>query len=310
MSLDPQIDRFLRMVAAAAGTASSERTLDAYRRNYSATARLAARRPIEIRTEETVLSTPGVEPITIRFYAKGEERTPEDLLIWFHGGGWVAGDLDTADALCRSLCEASGFAIASVGYRLAPEHPFPCGIEDGAQAVLGCAVSTPLAFAPKRFWAGGESAGAQIALHAARTARDADLQLAGLVLVCPVVDPFGDWPSRRSFREGYFLEESAIQDYLSFLGTIDPDDVRVSPLRSSDWAGFPATTIHTAEYDPVRDEGEALGRALTNSGVPTRLIRHEGMVHQFYMLDGAVPRARDAVAAIGRDLRRQARSEP
>jgi acetyl esterase/lipase len=225
-------------------------------------------------------------------------------LVYFHGGGWVAGSLQTHDRLCRSLAEDSGCRIIAVDYRLAPENRFPAGLEDCCDALLALGSRAETFGVDRRKIAvGGDSAGAHLAVAACRLAGELGASIACQLLLCPVLDPWGDWPSRRALSTGFFLEETAMADYLGFYGaSASPADPRLSPLRMSNFGTLPPAHIHTAEFDPVRDEGHAYADALASAGVPVRYTRHAGMIHHFYGLTGVIPSARRALATIAREF--------
>jgi acetyl esterase len=248
--------------------------------------------------------------VPARLY-RPNDRPGLGLLVYLHGGGWVIGDLESHDNVCRSLANGSGHAVLSVDYRLAPEHPFPAGLEDCVAALrwahehaaeLGCR--------PDRLAIGGDSAGANLA---AVVANIGVAPLAFQLLVYPVTDCTRSCPSYDDNAEGYFLTKRAmgwfIDHYLSG-GQGRPDDPRVSPLFASDTAlaGGPPALVITAEYDPLRDEGDAYAARLQAAGVPTSHVRFGGMFHGFFSLpdfvdDGAAANAL-AAAALGKALGR------
>jgi acetyl esterase/lipase len=305
-SLDRNAQRFLELLEVARTSHALERSCQAYRNRQAQLSAFAAP-PAACRVADARLETGSGGSLSIRIYgpdARDREKTA--ALLWFHGGGWIAGGLSSSDALCRSLCQSSGCTVIAVDYRLAPEHPFPAGLRDCCDAIAALsAQAADFGIDADRIAIGGDSAGAHLAVVASRMACDRGLSLACQLLLCPVIDPFGDWPSRRSFARGYLLEETAIADYLRFYGhSLDPSDIRLSPLRAQNFAGLPPTDVHTAEFDPVRDEGCAYAAALADAGVPIRYNVHAGMIHNFYSLGGVIPRAREIVAAIGEALGR------
>lgn len=228
-------------------------------------------------------------------------------LVYFHGGGLVAGTIDTHDPICRSLSNASGCRIVSVGYRLAPEHRFPAAVDDGvaaAQAVAECA--RELAIDPRRLGIAGDSAGATLAavvcqeLHASGR-----LRLACQFLLCPIMDFAAESESRRSFASGYLVDRATLAHDLRYYlppGT-DPADPRVSPLYAAQLRELPPTVVHTAEFDPLRDEGLAYARRLEDAGVQTIYRCHPGMIHLFYGLGGVISYAGPAYGLMGADIR-------
>ena len=225
---------------------------------------------------------------------------PLPLLVWFHGGGWVIGDLTSADPTARDLCVQSGALVASVDYPLAPEHPFPAPPEACFEVTRWLAGhAADLGADPRRLAVGGDSAGANLAAVTAVVARDrGGPDLAFQLLVYPVTDCLGSYPSVKVNGEGYLLTNSAMiwfgQHYLPE-GT-DPKDPLASPIYTSDLADLPSALVITAEFDPLRDEGEAYGKRLEQAGVPVTTSRYDGMVHGFFSMTGVLDAGRHAMA--------------
>ncbi len=228
-------------------------------------------------------------------------------LVYFHGGGLVAGSLDTHDPICRSLCNATGCQIISVDYRLGPEHPFPAALEDGVDACRWISAHTgELGIDPQRLGICGDSAGATLAAVVCQAlASSPDVRLAVQVLLCPITDFAAETESRRSFAEGYLVDRATLQHDLKYYLAADSDaaDPRVSPLRADDLSRLPATVLHTAEFDPLRDEGQAYANRLEAAGVRTIYRCHPGMIHLFYGMAGLLPYTRTAYGLLGADLR-------
>jgi acetyl esterase/lipase len=235
-------------------------------------------------------------------------RTRDALLVWLHGGGWVVGDLDDADVDSRALAAASGLSVLSVDYRLAPENPYPAGLDDACRAAAWAA-RTPqqLDLEPEFFLAvGGDSAGGNLAAAVALRARDeGEPRINFQLLVYPVTDHDLDLPSYEAFGEGYWqtTEEMAWywDHYLADTGL--RSDPLASPLRASSHRGLPPALVITAEFDPLRDEGEAYAEKLRAADVPVKLTRYEGMIHGFFSCAGAIDAAHDAIAECGEALR-------
>jgi len=248
----------------------------------------------------------GVLPYRLYLPAQRPAR-PLPALVFFHGGGCVFGSIDTHDGLCRLLASESGCAIVSAGYRQAPEHKFPAAVEDSWAAIRWFAANAAaLGLDPARMGIGGDSAGGGLSAVACQlAARNKGPRLALQFLLCPVLDAKGETASRRALAEGYFLTQSTMEWMLSQYcapGT-DLNDPRLSPLRAADFSGLPGAHIHTAEFDPLRDEGEAYARALRHAGVAARTTCHAGMIHHFYGMGGAIPGARAALKAAALGLR-------
>lgn len=228
------------------------------------------------------------------------------LLVYFHGGGWVICDLDTHDDLARRLAVESGCAVLSIDYRLAPEHPFPAGLDDALTAMRWAhAHAHTLGCDPDRLAIGGDSAGANLA---AVVSQRGSVPLRFQLLIYPTTDAHGDTASHEEYSEGPFLTAAGmgwfLDHYLSG-GEGDPDDPRVSPLLASDTAlaNSPPTLVITAEYDPLRDEGEAYAARLRDVGVPASATRYDGMFHAFVAFAQFLDDGRRAVAEAGRALR-------
>ncbi len=227
---------------------------------------------------------------------------PLASLVWFHGGGLVSGGLDTHDSLMAELAAAARCRVVAVDYRLAPEHRFPAAHDDALDALNAIhARCEEMAIDPARLGVGGDSAGGGLAAYAAVRTR-ASLKL--LFLLCPVLDPLARERSRFELGTGHLIEESTMERYWALYrdGEIESEDARVAPLRAENFVDYPPTRIHTAEYDPLKDEGAALAREIAAAGKPARLEEHAGLIHHFYGLTGVIPSARAALAKIGADL--------
>lgn len=245
--------------------------------------------------------------LALRVYSprgQGESELPG--LVYFHGGGGVAGDLDTHDSIHAWLAVAGHCRVIAVDYRLAPEARFPAAVDDSFDAVMAVAQAPERwRLDPSRVGVGGDSAGGQLAALAARRAVDAGARLALLLLLCPVMDPLGRTPSRRELAKGYLIDEATMESYWELFRVegLGPDDPRVAPLRAANFAGLPRALIHTAQYDPLRDEGADYARALRQAGVEALNREHAGLIHHFYGLAGIIPAARAAMEEIGAELR-------
>jgi acetyl esterase/lipase len=302
MPLDPRAQRLLDMLAVAAPSPQSRITADDRRRAFERLLMLG-RLPEPIGHVTELLAPGPGGPVPLRQYIP--VRALEDLapaLIYFHGGGLVAGSPDTHDALCRTLANAAHCQVVSIGYRLAPEHPFPAALDDGCAAALWVlAQARSLRIDPQRLGIAGDSAGANLAAVVCQWLTQTAVTRPVLqLLLCPMLDHYADTESRRSFGSGYLvnLRELALEAE-EYLGTgADPADPRVSPLRTADLSALPETIIHTAEFDPMRDEGLAYAQRLTSAGVPVRYTCHPGMIHMFYALPAVIPYARAALAQI------------
>ena len=244
--------------------------------------------------------------ITVRLYRPdGEGDAPLPAVVFFHGGGLVAGDLDTHDALCRVLCRGSGAIVAAVDYRLAPEHPFPAAIADSIAATAWIAENAgALGIDPERIAVAGDSGGGTLATIVCQSVRgEKGPRIAMQLLLCPVLDLGAETVSRQEFASGYLLDRAMMARDLAHYGPVDPLDPRVSPLRAADLAGMPRTLIHSAEFDPLRDEDATYAERLRAAGVAVSHTCHAGMPHHFYGLTGIIPAARQSLDAICREAR-------
>jgi acetyl esterase len=226
-------------------------------------------------------------------------------LVWLHGGGWVVGTVDTHDPLCRAIANRTPCVVVAPEYRLAPEHPFPAGLEDARTThawVAGHAAE--LGVDPARIAVGGDSAGGNLAAAVALGARAAGVPLALQVLVYPVTDHSLDTPSYRRFATGLNLTRAKMEWYWArYLGAADPSSPDASPLRAEELAGVAPALVQTAEHDPLLSEGEAYAERLGAAGVPVTLTRYDGMIHGFIRMPALVGEAREAVDEIARALR-------
>jgi acetyl esterase len=245
-------------------------------------------------------------PVPVRVYVP----TPEPdqalpVLIWYHGGGWVMGNLDSADLSCRAMTNRSGCVVISVDYRLAPEAKFPAAVED-AYAVLEWVAqnATSLGIDARRIAVGGDSAGGNLAAVVAQLAKaGSGPQVAYQALVYPVTNHHFDTPSYDTNGTGYLLTRAAMEWFWAHYlrSPLDGHNPVASPLRAPDLTGLPPAIVITAEYDPLRDEGEAYAARLRDAGVSVSLHRYDGQIHGFYgnpaINDGlhAVARVSDAL---------------
>jgi acetyl esterase len=221
-------------------------------------------------------------------------------LVYFHGGGFTIGDLDTHDVLCRQLAIGAGCAVLSVDYRLAPEHPFPAAVEDGFAAVNWAAQNADiLRIDPARIAVGGDSAGGNLAAVVALLARDAGApRIAFQLLVYPATDQRGVAASHRRNGEGYLLTRDSIEFFRSAYlpNRADWTDWRASPLLAKSHAGLPPALVLTAGFDPLVDEGREYAEALRKAGVTVRYLEYPDMVHGFLLFGGVLDTANAAVA--------------
>ncbi|MSQ29686.1 MAG: alpha/beta hydrolase [Dehalococcoidia bacterium] len=245
-------------------------------------------------------------PIPIRLYYPSDAANLP-VLVWFHGGGWVLGSVDGDDATARRLCVGASAIVISVDYRLAPEHPYPAAVDDAyAAAVWAWQNAARYGGDQTRIAIGGVSAGANLAAAVTLLSRDrGGTSLRHQLLVVPVTDHRMQTPSYIENAEGYILSKPVMSwfyDHYAPAG-INRAQASISPLLAKSHAGLPPADIHVAEFDPLRDEGEAYAAALEAAGVPVTLTRHAGQIHTFFTNAHLFPRGLDAVAVAAERLR-------
>ena len=274
MPLDPQLAAMLEFIEATGHPPTHEGTPATARAGYRGIS-------VDLVKPEDVVLVGSVEELTAgdrpaRLYRPGR-RTDVPVLVYFHGGGFVIGDLDTHDQVCRRLCRDAEVTVLSVDYRLAPEHPYPAGVVDALAAVIWAVEHLGV----EQVAVGGDSAGASLATICAQELADL---VSAQVLIYPAVDPFGDYASRTENAEGYFLEQATMEWFFGHYLTdvTDPldGDTRLSPFHA-DLAGHAPALVVTAEFDPLRDEGEAYAAKLAEGGALVEQVRYDGMIHGF-----------------------------
>ncbi|TMR98546.1 alpha/beta hydrolase [Nonomuraea basaltis] len=302
MPLHPQARDYLASMASDEETDFDSLTLEDIQRTRAANDDAAIHRgPL---TKLPFVRDEVAEGVPIRIYRADPGDGLLPVVVYFHGGGWVYGSIRRADAVARYLAIHAGAVVVSAGYRLAPEHPFPAAADD-AWTVVRDIFARPAFYQNNGSVAvAGESAGGNLAAVAAWQARDAGLRLAHQALVCPVLDAAMDTPSHRDYAKGYALPGAEIAWFLrQYADGADPADPRLSPLRLPDVAGLAPATVVTAEYDVLRDEGEAYARRLAQAGVPAESRRYDGAVHGFFALPGLFDQALEARAYVAERLR-------
>jgi acetyl esterase/lipase len=242
------------------------------------------KRPLPAVNDLAIPGPAGMLPA--RFYeppGMGLENRP--LIVYYHGGGWTIGDLDTCDSVCRFLAAGVPATVLSVGYRLAPEHPFPAAVEDAFAAYRWAAVDNArLGVDPRRIAVAGDSAGGNLAAALSLLAREDGGPIPTMqALLYPVADAVGGQRSRDEFAAGFLLTRADMDwfegHYLP--PSIDRTDPRVSLLRAADLSGLPPAYVATAGFDPLRDEGEAYALRMQAAEIPVALRRHPGLIHGF-----------------------------
>ena len=305
MPLHPQTQALLDEFAKAGAIDLTQLPPAAVRQVYAQMS--LARTEVAVRSvaDRTIPGPAGAIPV--RVYVPATDATGAGL-VYYHGGGFVIGGLDTHDGTCRALANASGATIVSVDYRLAPEHKYPAAADDCYAALRWVAEhGAEIGVDPQRLAVAGDSAGGNLAAVTALLARERrGPALRMQVLIYPVTDHRFDTASYRDNGEGYFLTTKQMQWFWDhYLERSEQGhEVSASPLRAKDLAGLPPALVITAEYDPLRDEGEAYAARLREDGVPTELARYAGQIHGFFAMFEALDDGRKAVEHAGAALRR------
>jgi acetyl esterase len=244
-------------------------------------------------------------PIAIRRYLPTDER---DLpaVVWIHGGGFVCGDVPSYDLVARRLAAESGAAVFSVDYRLAPEHPFPIPLDD-CHAALAWIVAQAheLGIDGSRVAVAGDSAGGNLSAAVALRSRIEGPELRAQVLIYPVIDPGCATKSMVENATGYMLTADSMREMWGFyLDGISPNDAFFAVDKAADLSGLPPALVLTAEFDPLRDEGEHYASLLDAADVDTKVVRYDGMIHGFLGMRELVPAANEAMAEAAAFLRK------
>jgi acetyl esterase len=305
VALDPRVRRFLDLLAAGNPPDARSATVEERRAGLEALMRLGGPQVPINRVEDRTLPGPG-GALRVRLYSPlNDEVLP--ALIYFHGGGLVAGTVATHDSIARGLANAGATRVVSVEYRLAPEHLFPAALQDAMAAVRHvCEHAGEFGVDASRIGICGDSAGATLAAATCQAVvRAGHPRLALQLLICPILDYSRSTPSRRELSSGYLVDQATLDhDLMHYLpaGT-DPANPLISPLLADDVTGMPRTLIHTAEFDPLRDEGRNYFERLTNARNDVSYTCHPGMIHLFYGLGAVIPYARTAFEQIGGEIR-------
>ena len=303
MPLHPDYEAMLSQLAEAGGPNIHELTPEAGREMF----RAMQPPPAELGERVRNLTVPGpAGDIALRVYTPAGAG-PFPITMMFHGGGWVIGDLDTAHTQSQELCDGAGSVVVSVDYRLAPEHPFPAAAEDCYAATCWAhANAASLNGDAARFAVAGDSAGGNLAAVVALMARDRDGPPIGFqVLVYPVTDGVAfDTASYRDNAEGYLLTAEAMRWFWDqYAPPSERGNAYASPLRAENLANLPAALVLTAEFDPLRDEGEAYAERLRESGARVECVRLDGLIHGFFAQGSVVPAAKPGMAKVCAALR-------
>jgi acetyl esterase len=297
MALDPQARALLDQMAALGGLPINKLSVrEARKQSIDMAAMQGAQEPVAIVEDRTLPGPAGTIPV--RLYTPAI-RGPLPVFVYLHGGGWVLGDIEGSDGFCRTFCNAAQCIVMSVGYRLAPENPFPAAVEDSYHAVLWASENAAgFGGDATRLAVGGDSAGGNLTAVVTLIARDrGQPALKYQLLIYPVTDAACDAPSYSENADGYFLTRDAMQWFWGhYIGKeVHRSNPLVSPLRAISLKGLPPALVITAEYDPLRDEGEAYAERLRAAGVPVQLTRYDGMIHGFFMMGGVLDQGRRAL---------------
>jgi acetyl esterase len=244
----------------------------------------------------------GRHAVPVRRYSPaGDGTDPDRVIVYAHGGGWTVGDLDSGDQFARTLTGGLGATVVSVGYRLAPEHPFPAAFNDCAAVVRSVRDAHPSA----RLAIAGDSAGGNLAAAIAASGRtDEHLRVEAQLLVYPALDPFQQNASHAEFADGYLLTRSDMafywNNYLS--AAADRSDPRAAPVAVTDFTGLPPAVVATAGFDPLRDEGRQYAQRLIEANVPTVYLPFPRLTHGFLDMTDRVPAAQRAADTVVRSL--------
>jgi acetyl esterase len=308
MQLNPSIKAFLDQFASVPGPKMWEQAATEGRQAFVALMQLAGPKdvPIGATRDIKVPGTGGAIPLRIYTPVRvRDQRLP--ALVYFHGGGFVVGDLDTHDGLCRQLANESGCRVIAVDYRLAPEHKFPAAVDDAYAAVAFVAAKAgELGVDAGRIAVGGDSAGGALAAVVTQIARDkGGPRLAFQLLLFPVTQIGGETPSLQHFAEGYFLEQRTLDWFFGhYLGdAANKSDVRISPLKARSFNGLPPALVMLGGFDPLHDEGAQYAEKLRAAGVPVTVADYGDMVHCFIYLQAISSEAAPAVAEAAKALK-------
>ena len=308
MNLDPQMKAILDQLASADAKPFAAMSPAEAREGIRLLVNVFGGTPEEVaKIEDRRIPGPAGE-IPVRIYTPAGPA-PKGALVYFHGGGWVIGDIGTHDQVCRSLAKGGDCVVTSVDYRLAPEHKFPAAPEDCFAATKWVtANAAALGIDPKRIAVGGDSAGGNLAAVVSQMARDrGGPAIAFQLLYYPATDWSKETASQREFtQDGYILSRADMVWFYDHYMTSDKDRTNpyFSPACAQSFTGLPPALILTAAIDPLRDEGEEYAGALKRAGVPVKMERYGGVCHGFVMMAGKLDAGKRAIAESCAELRR------
>ncbi|WP_273842777.1 alpha/beta hydrolase [Rubrobacter calidifluminis] len=304
MSLNPQTEQLLRQMEQEQVPDISEMDVPRARKFLEEAFGEAGAEEVARVHSLTVPGPAGRLPVRI-YDPGGDGRRP--LLVFYHGGGWVIGNIESHDPVCRALARASGYAVASVEYRLAPESAFPAAPEDCYAATRWLAGNArEMGYDASRLVVAGDSAGGNLAAVVALMARrQGGPEISRQVLIYPAVDLGGRYPSHEENGEGYFLTTAAMEWFVTHYiqDEAAAKSWMASPLLAEDHSGLPPAVVLTAGFDPLRDEGRAYARKLREAGVKVEEIRHDDQIHGFVSMLGLLDDARSAIEELAERIR-------
>lgn len=299
MPLDPQIQPIVDAVNGAAASAPPNPTVEMRRQGYIALAGFAGAGPAVDEVTDTTIPGPAGD-IPVRIY-RNEGAT--GLFVFYHGGGFCIGDLDTHDEVCRQLATQAACTVMAVDYRLAPEHPFPAAVDDSWAALqYADEHREDLGGADAKIVVGGDSAGGNLSAVVALMSRDEGLDLAAQLLVYPGTRLDDDSPSMHENGTGYVLEKETM-DWFFESYAADSGDWRGSPINAESHAGLAPALVITAEFDPIRDQGRDYAATMRDAGVDVTHTEYDGMVHIFFQLGPLVDKGAQAVTEVAQHAR-------
>jgi len=311
MALDPQAREVIDLVIKSGRPAYHTLSPKDARQLFRETRPASTPTPPEIGAIRNITADGPGGPIPLRVYrpAGATAGTPLPALVYFHGGGWVIGDLDTHDVQCRQLTAEAGITVVAVDYRLAPEHKFPAAVDDAWAATRWVAEhGSELGVDARRLAVAGDSAGGNLAAVVALLARDAGAPAIALqVLVYPVTDIGAETRSYRDFADGYLLTRESMRWFTNHYvkSPSEAQDWRVSPLRAASLAGLPPALVITAGFDPLRDEGAAYAARLVDAGGRVDYVSYGGMIHGFMPMGRLIDTGNRAISHVAASLRQE-----
>jgi acetyl esterase len=300
MPLDPKAKQFLQDHSSFLETHYS---LVEVRKNFELSSYVDEVEEVGEILNKTIMSPHG--EMNIRIYYPKTKQDKYPILLYFHGGGWVLGNINTHDPICRVLTNRAGCITISVDYHLAPEYKFPAAVDDAYASLKWVKEhSKSLKGDPANIAVAGDSAGGNLAAAVSILAAENSIPLTLQLLIYPATDFTGNYPSRQKYKSGYFLTEEAMKFFTkSYISPQDSHHYLASPQLYPRPKDLPEAVIITAEYDPLRDEGEAYGKKLKDAGVNVQILRYDGMIHGFVSFLHVFEKGKEALDQAGQKLK-------